>query len=325
METTIKGIRKSISGKLIGSCKVLTIKNFAFFFFGIFATKSFGQTSIQAARQAGVGQVVTVSGVVTNGPELGSIRYIQDSTAAIGIYSPLLASWMPGDSVSVTGTISEYFGLLEVSAPISGDTILKTGAGLPKPKRIQVAEMGESYEGQLITVKKVFFRAAGFQLVGGSSYVLTNGTDSTNMYIRAVSPLVGVALPSDTLDVTGICSQFTQYQLLPRTVEDWAPYLTDSIVTQTSGNLHSADFFQIFPNPVADAAFSVSVPWAVKNDDFQLEILNATGRLCYSKKVNKGDVAGNIISLDAATLKSGFYSIRIHNNFNQFVKKFIRL
>jgi len=307
------------------SFKLLAITNFAFFVFGISSTKSIAQTSIQAARQAGVGQVVTVSGVVTNGPELGSIRYIQDSTAAIGIYSPLLASWMPGDSVSVTGTISEYFGLLEVSAPISGDTVLKTGVSMPKPKRIQISEMGEAYEGQLITVKKVFFRAAGFQLVGGSSYVLTNGTDSTNMYIRAVSPLVGVALPSDTLDVTGICSQFTQYQLLPRTVEDWVPYLPDSIVTQTSGNLHSADFFQIFPNPVADAAFSVSVPLAVKNDDFLLEILNASGRLCYSKKVKKGEVANNSIVLDASTLPPGFYSIRIHNKFNQFHKKLIRL
>lgn len=324
METTIKGIKKSISWKLTGSFKILVCTNFAFFFFGIISTKSIAQTNIQAARQAGVGQVVTVSGVVTNGPELGSIRYIQDSTAAIGIYSPLLASWMPGDSVSVTGTISEYFGLLEVSAPISGDTVLKIGVALPKPKRIQVSEMGENYEGQLITVKKVFFRAAGFQLVGGSSYVLTNGTDSTNMYIRAVSPLVGVALPSDTLDVTGICSQYTQYQLLPRTVEDWVPYLPDSIVTQTSGNVKSADFFQIFPNPVADAAFSVSVPVGLKNDDFQLEILNSSGRVIFTKKEIKGDVAG-IISLDAATLPPGFYSVRISNKFNQFIKKLIRL
>ena len=42
--------------------------------------------TIADARALGVGQTVTVSGVVTNGSELGPIRYLQDGTAAIAAY-----------------------------------------------------------------------------------------------------------------------------------------------------------------------------------------------------------------------------------------------
>ena len=39
--------------------------------------------SIAQVRNLGIGQTVTVSGVVTNGSELGPIRYLQDGTAGI--------------------------------------------------------------------------------------------------------------------------------------------------------------------------------------------------------------------------------------------------
>ena len=41
-----------------------------------------GQTIADARNQA-IGQTVTITGVATNGPELGPIRYIQDGTAAV--------------------------------------------------------------------------------------------------------------------------------------------------------------------------------------------------------------------------------------------------
>lgn len=41
-----------------------------------------GQTDIADARTYSIGQTVSVSGVATNGSELGSIRYMQDNTAS---------------------------------------------------------------------------------------------------------------------------------------------------------------------------------------------------------------------------------------------------
>ena len=41
---------------------------------------------ILTARSQGVGANVTVTGVITNGDELGPIRYIEDATAGLALY-----------------------------------------------------------------------------------------------------------------------------------------------------------------------------------------------------------------------------------------------
>ncbi|MFT6983916.1 MAG: hypothetical protein ACJAUD_002696, partial [Crocinitomicaceae bacterium] len=48
--------------------------------FAFVATLS-AQTDIANARTFGIGQTVTITGVATNGGELGPIRYMQDGTA----------------------------------------------------------------------------------------------------------------------------------------------------------------------------------------------------------------------------------------------------
>ena len=54
------------------------------------AVLTFGQFNAQStiadARVMGIGQTVTIKGVITNGSELGSIRYVQDETGALPIY-----------------------------------------------------------------------------------------------------------------------------------------------------------------------------------------------------------------------------------------------
>ena len=64
---------------------------------------------ILTARSQGVGANVTVTGVVTNGDELGPIRYIEDATAGLALYdlttNVLLSSCIRGDSITVSGTL----------------------------------------------------------------------------------------------------------------------------------------------------------------------------------------------------------------------------
>ena len=71
--------------------------------------------NIATARNAGIGQTVTVTGVSSNGSELGSIRYIQDGTAAIPCYGTNLSSVLKGDSITATGVLFDFNGLLEIS------------------------------------------------------------------------------------------------------------------------------------------------------------------------------------------------------------------
>ena len=81
----------------------------------IFSSISLFAQNIATARNAGIGQTVTVTGVSSNGSELGSIRYIQDGTAAIPCYGSNLSSVLKGDSITATGVLFDFNGLLEIS------------------------------------------------------------------------------------------------------------------------------------------------------------------------------------------------------------------
>ena len=87
--------------------------------FGAFALltgfSAFSQITIAEAREMGIGQTVTIKGVVTNGSELGPIRYVQDGTGAIAAYGTNLNSVQRFDSITVTGVLYDFSGLLELS------------------------------------------------------------------------------------------------------------------------------------------------------------------------------------------------------------------
>ena len=57
-------------------------------FVTLISITGFSQANIAAARALGVGATVTITGVITNGDELGPIRYIEDATAAMALYDP---------------------------------------------------------------------------------------------------------------------------------------------------------------------------------------------------------------------------------------------
>ena len=86
--------------------------------------------SIASARLQAVGNTVSVSGIVTNGAELGVPRYIQDGTAGIAVYSTLLSTVNRGDIITVTGILTNYQNLLELT-PVNTFTVNSTGNTLP--------------------------------------------------------------------------------------------------------------------------------------------------------------------------------------------------
>ena len=103
------------------------------------------------------GPTVTVRGIVTNGDELGStvsiVRYIQDRTAGIAVYTtggatgPLVSPLVPGDSIEVTGSLKMYRGLLEID-PIASLTVLAGNRPLPAPVVFTAAQAASAYAEQ---------------------------------------------------------------------------------------------------------------------------------------------------------------------------------
>lgn len=100
-------------------------------------TGLFGQQTIAAARTALVGSVVTTSGTITSGDEFGQIRFMQDNTAGISIYSSTLSNTIPGDSIEVTGVLTIYKGQLEIT-PVNSFHIIQPGRPLPAAKLIRL-------------------------------------------------------------------------------------------------------------------------------------------------------------------------------------------
>lgn len=89
----------------------------AFFAGFLFIASSVQAQSIADARNAALGSQVTVSGIVTSGPSLGGIRYVQDATAGIAAFpgsgSAPGFNPQPGDAITLSGTLVEYSGPLE--------------------------------------------------------------------------------------------------------------------------------------------------------------------------------------------------------------------
>ena len=90
------------------------------------------QQDIASARSMDPGASVTITGIVTNGGELGLIRYMQDQSAGIAVYSSAMDGVQRGDSVTVTGILKDYLSLLEVD-PVSSLTVHSSGNILPDP------------------------------------------------------------------------------------------------------------------------------------------------------------------------------------------------
>ena len=117
----------------------MNLKNFLAAPATLFATSMVAQDNIQDVRDNyNIGQTVTVVGVVTSDDNLGSVRYLQDASAGIAIYPGQdWSSWdatpQIGDSLSVTGEITEYNGLLEVGPNLDDVEFFGTGT-LPDPQ-----------------------------------------------------------------------------------------------------------------------------------------------------------------------------------------------
>jgi len=189
--------------------------------------------SIDSARTLGVGATVTVKGIITNGSELGGIRYFQDTTAGIAAYSSSMSNVLRGDSVLLTGTIKDYNELMEID-PVTSFTVLSSGNPLPTPIVITPAQIDETKEGQLVKINNAMFTTTpGGTFASNTSYSFIANGETSVIYIRSNHPLIGETIPSGPVNLTGIATQHsytgpsTGYQLLCRDTNDI--FMTSSI------------------------------------------------------------------------------------------------
>lgn len=190
-------------------------------FFTVFSGKA---QNISQVRNLGIGQTVTVTGVATNGSELGNIRYIQDGSAGIACYGSSLSSVQRGDSITATGVLFDFSGLLELSPT---NSFVNHGAGvLPQAQTIPFSSGTEALESQLVRFDNVTFVQTGSFATGNSTVQVSNGTATFDVRINGSTNIDGTAIPTGPISIIGELGQFNaNYQIVPRSLQDIFAYV----------------------------------------------------------------------------------------------------
>ena len=166
------------------------------------------RVSLGTARSMPAGAKVHVSGAVTAGPGLvgdDAVFVMADETAGVFVRVAVPPEWArPGREVEVVGTLAAPYGQLEIRnvSRITPDVLVDE----PQPTRVELAAVGESTEGSLVSVRGTVESVA----TDGGHLSLTVGDDETSVRVFA-DPLSGVTRADvavgDVVAVAGIVGQ----------------------------------------------------------------------------------------------------------------------
>ncbi|MEH7382274.1 5'-nucleotidase C-terminal domain-containing protein [Bacillus sp. JJ1533] len=165
--------------------------------------------SIAEARTQGTGSA-TVKGIVT--ATLKNTIHIQDETAAIAV-RPTSLNVQLGDEITVSGSLQEYRGLLQLD---TATLIEKTeDKGVPDPVELAGANVKEENESKLALVKKV--ELINVNKGNGWANYTAKAEDGTEFLVRDEKGTLELSVGTTYDSITGIVQQFDQdYQIIPR-------------------------------------------------------------------------------------------------------------
>ncbi|WP_257215809.1 5'-nucleotidase C-terminal domain-containing protein [Fredinandcohnia onubensis] len=165
--------------------------------------------TIAEARTQGTGQAA-VKGIVT--ALLKNTIHIQDETAAIAV-RPTSLDVQLGDEITVSGSLQDYRGLLQLD---SATLIEKTeDKGVPSPAELVGAKVNEENESKLALVKNV--ELIDVNKGNGWANYTAKAEDGTEFLVRDENGTLELSVGTTYESITGIVQQFDQdYQIIPR-------------------------------------------------------------------------------------------------------------
>ncbi len=179
---------------------------------------------------------ITVRGIVTcpRGVFSNSEITLQDTTAGLTMFGVLTINGQIGDEVLMTGRVTQFNGLTELSNFTVMTTVSQNNP-LPEPRILTCQQAANSFdpvtrreinEGRLVRLKQVMYQ---FTSPSGSNKIgsLTDATGTCTIFLDndagLIEPPTGVPL-----DVIGILKQFDNsspytsgYQIVPRFAADF--------------------------------------------------------------------------------------------------------
>jgi len=183
------------------------------------------------ASPYGIGAEATVSGTVTvNYNATRTDVYLQDGTGGIDLFSNSLPAFtiQTGDSLTVTGSITQFRGLTELQPDFALLTLVASGRPAPDPLVMTCADVNATFrpddtepnEGRLVRINGVTYNS--------TTSTITDASGTTNVFIPNTYPP-----PPSVFDLIGILKQFK-----PGTPAPGPPYTADYEVTpRTPGDI----------------------------------------------------------------------------------------
>ncbi len=248
--------------------------------------------TIKEARTLGSGENITVTGIVTSGPELGAIRFFQDSTAGLAAYSYSMGSVKSGDSILISGTLRNYASLLELD-PVLSFTVLSQNNTLPDPAEIKPEEISDKYEGMLIIIKHANFETSSERFEGNKNYSLSSNGQTFEIRINSSTNIPGETIPNGPVSLSGILGQYSWddpnagFQLLPRNKDDIISESSINIIERLIATQITTSSFEL--NWLTDTDGTTEILYG-KTPELELGKLSISGtNLNHSISVTNGN------------------------------------
>ncbi len=199
-----------------------------------------GQTiTINEARNQGVDSTVTVEGTVTRA--YGDFVRFQDDSGPTGASGLVVRKTggsfhddiesdtiRQGTQLQVTGTLSEFNGLLQINEDDLNSYTVQGQGTLPDSQDVTLSTLradGENYESELVRITGLDFVTATGTFSNETSYTVSDesgtatfeqGTATFRVQDNGETALAGEAIPEGAFDYTGVVGEFSgQYQLIP--------------------------------------------------------------------------------------------------------------
>jgi len=167
-----------------------------------------GEVISIAEARAQMNGDVTVQGTVT--AILNNTIHFQDDTAALAIY-PTSLDVQLGDTITVSGTLDEYNGLLQVT---DATLLEKTASSVPEPIVLTGAQLNEGNESKLATVEHV-------TISGTASNYTAIDEEGTEFIVRDENNHLGLTAGTTYDSITGIVQEYRgAFQIIPRSGAD---------------------------------------------------------------------------------------------------------
>ena len=215
--------------------------------------------TIAEARAQGTGNVHT-KGIVTS--SVGTTAYIQDANAAICVYGESLTV---GDEIEVSGTLTDFHGLLEITEPTV--TVLSQ-ENTVTPEVLTIAQVKASTkQGWLVKIENATVTEVG----SSNNYTIAQGDETITLH-----GALGDVAVNDVITFTGNIGYYNSVQLVNPTDVTVTGTVTPTTYTITWEE--SANNTEIFVYDAADENTSLTSPASVAaNTTINVSVSAASG------------------------------------------------